>query len=376
MAAGDKNLQINIKTSADTSGIDQVKGKLGELGQTSQSTGQLVGNLGSLIGLSLGAGAIGVVSGIISKFSELGQQQVQNAQHIQDLTSKLTAQQGEWGALALSAGKFFDVVRIGLQMLPQIQALTSELHKLQTTQLDFGSKAFDFVTRQFSTIPGFGAQPFEAERQAMIKWLKDTRDNALVSDAAILKFSEDEVKAWQAMKDGLPVSERLAQINQQLVGLESKRAAIDPAKSQENQKSYVELMQQIATWDSRRLEAERELERLDRSGAREERAAVEQRITEIMRQQATIMQGIRQQQQLINADPFIGADAKSALLLNSYTQELRNLQLQLAALQNLKAGGLLDPAQLAQGRAKDSGDQFRDRSHGRKNGRPATAVRS
>jgi hypothetical protein len=71
-------------------------------------------------------------------------------------------------------------------------------------------------------------------------------------------------------------------------------------------------------------------------------------IVPLMREESTILQGIRQQQELIQQSSFMGADEKSSALLRSYTAELRALQEVIADIQRQKAGGMLDPAQLAQ----------------------------
>jgi hypothetical protein len=67
-----------------------------------------------------------------------------------------------------------------------------------------------------------------------------------------------------------------------------------------------------------------------------------------LKEAQTIIQGIRQQQQLIEGAPFMGADQKSVALLNSYVAEMKQLQAVITSLQAQKASGGLDPAQLEQ----------------------------
>ena len=69
---------------------------------------------------------------------------------------------------------------------------------------------------------------------------------------------------------------------------------------------------------------------------------------ELLKQAEIIIQGIRQQQQLIQSSPFMGADEKSVALLKSYTTEMQQLQQIINGLQAQKAAGGLDPAQQEQ----------------------------
>ena len=72
----------------------------------------------------------------------------------------------------------------------------------------------------------------------------------------------------------------------------------------------------------------------------------------LLREEATILQGIRQQQELIQSAPFMGADQKSVALLHSYAAELEKVKQIITELQAKKASGGLDPAQIEQANQK------------------------
>jgi hypothetical protein len=71
-----------------------------------------------------------------------------------------------------------------------------------------------------------------------------------------------------------------------------------------------------------------------------------------LKEAQTILQGIRQQQQLIEGAPFMGADQKQAALLASYKTELLAVGTAMASLQHDIVGGGLDPAVLEQDKQK------------------------
>jgi hypothetical protein len=80
--------------------------------------------------------------------------------------------------------------------------------------------------------------------------------------------------------------------------------------------------------------------------------STQQQLTVLMREQAALLQNIRQQQELINQNPFLSADAKQAALLASYTQEMRQLSVMIIATKAAIQNSALDPAQLEQLRGK------------------------
>jgi hypothetical protein len=70
-------------------------------------------------------------------------------------------------------------------------------------------------------------------------------------------------------------------------------------------------------------------------------------LKEAMKELETAMQGVKQQQQLIQQNPFISADEKEKQSVQSLTQELNNLEAQIQKLETLKASGLLSGPELA-----------------------------
>jgi hypothetical protein len=76
-----------------------------------------------------------------------------------------------------------------------------------------------------------------------------------------------------------------------------------------------------------------------------------------MREEETIIQRIRDNQQLIQANPFLSADQKEGQSLASMLQEVQALETELTKLQSLRAGPL-DPPQLEQVNQKIQQTQF------------------
>jgi hypothetical protein len=81
-------------------------------------------------------------------------------------------------------------------------------------------------------------------------------------------------------------------------------------------------------------------------------------ITAVLRQQETTMQGIRQQQELINQNPFLTLSEKNAQLLVLMREEITALNLEVAKGQALLSGGTLDPATYEQVAQKVQQAQF------------------
>jgi hypothetical protein len=75
-------------------------------------------------------------------------------------------------------------------------------------------------------------------------------------------------------------------------------------------------------------------------------------LNEMLRQANTLIQSIRQNQELIKGAPFMGADAKATAELASYQTELKAVQTTIAEIQAKKAGGALDPNELARADAE------------------------
>ncbi len=151
------------------------------------------------------------------------------------------------------------------------------------------------------------------------------------SQQDLLKQTQDQIRLNNAAgNEELVIQEKVAQAYDQKLRV-LKEAGIPEEQAKQAAQSYAESVRQAAEV---------------RAGAGAD-VSIQERLTELMRQQATILQGIRQQQELINQNPLLGIDAKNSALMQTYVQEMQQLQQVITALNTQKQSGLLDPAQLA-----------------------------
>jgi len=347
--AADQTLKILVKTEGDTSGLDQVNTKLKDIGTTATQTSQAAEALGNLIGIGLGAGAVGSAIALANAITLIGEKQQAFAEEILKSTQNLNNQETAWFTLAANASSFFEVVRLGMQMLPEVQRLEAELNKTVQTQLTTWEKIYDYIVRIASVPAGFGAMattgPAAAEHAAEVKAKQDELSRALVDSVSAFNRAKDASDEWAAIQAG-PVSDGIEKVTANIEKLKAQIATLKPTESPIDNKQFFELNTNLATQE-KHLQVLNDLQDRQAEGFAEG-ATKGRDYVEVLRQAETIIQGIHQQQQLIQQAPFMGADERSAALLRSYVAEMQKLQQIMVALRTQQAGGGLDPAQLEQ----------------------------
>ena len=108
----------------------------------------------------------------------------------------------------------------------------------------------------------------------------------------------------------------------------------------------------LATAIAAVIAAERELAGAQRQADRASSAAETREWTTALREVETVIQRIRQQQQLISQNPFLSADQKATASLAAYQQELVTIGTEIAKIQSIQSGGLLNAAQMEQAHQK------------------------
>src|SRR5215471_1313959 len=207
---------------------------------------------------------------------------------------------------------------------------------------------------------------------------------ALGSAIAITKFNEAEMKWVEAtikaqeemrkLQQGLletqeaftknrligamPLTDKINALWHEVQRLKAELAAMDWTtqaedikKAQKELENYTTSLDKLREAQMRVIEAEIEAgaARIARTVDREETErwkAVEDEFNATLTRQTSILQSIHQQQQLINANPFIGAAEKDRMLLELYNQELIRLKKSLDELQQWRDSGLLDDRQI------------------------------
>jgi hypothetical protein len=412
MSAVDRILRILLQTTADPRGIDDVKRRLQDLKGAAAETGETASNAGSLIGVGFGGAAVAALSLAYSKTVELTEQELRLATEIKGTTDKLSNQELEWFALADAAKTFTDAARLGVAAISQVAQLTEKAIEAQrTAQAGPGllESTLEFLANIGN--PGQKVRPWTDALNEQAKAYKAIADNARVAAVGAEHFAELQATEFQALKN-LPVDESIAKIRQSIVDLSQKRAGLNPLASTDEFAQYERLNASIAhrtdllgemlkkqqqqrealkaTGDQTRLNQaagdeeltiqekvtqayDKKFNELKKLGIGEKQAAAaahdfaeslrqslevragtsadtsdQERLTALLRQQATILQNIRQQQELIRGNPLLGADDKDAAMLSLYLREMTTLQGQITALKSEAKNSALDPAQLEQ----------------------------
>jgi hypothetical protein len=156
---------------------------------------------------------------------------------------------------------------------------------------------------------------------------------------------EDKIKVLQTDLDN-------ANKKLQEMGIDSVEAAIGVYALKVAADSTSPEVKNLATAIAAVIAAERELAGAQRQADRASSAAETREWTAALREVETVIQRIRQQQQLISQNPFLSADQKATASLAAYQQELVTIGTEIAKIQSIQSGGLLNAAQMEQAHQK------------------------
>ena len=279
--------------------------------------------------------------------SHSADQQIRFAKEINQTTEELAKQIVEWTDLANKAQSFGDTVKLADKMKLELATLKANLAKFRAEDLDGWRSWADSVAKvlgsalnkyldKFGTGSiaggGSGPQPFAADAaQAKAIAAEEQLRQAVVARNALLDQSISKTEAWAKAEANLPQgiadwTAKLSEAEAKLTVLEAARHAKpgdDAAlKAALDQRDVVETLR----------------EQLNQLGdesdkANRKTAGGHQQVTALLREESALLQGIRQQQQLISQDPFLSIAAKDELLRNLYLKEQIALHVQILAVQ-------------------------------------------
>ena len=307
------------------------------------------------------------------KVSTSTDKQVESLQKLEQVTVRIIARQAEQAqqtlADAMAAGNTTEarnkLVNQTIQLMDQQAALDLNIKsniptwiKLQE-QIDHNNavlalvqeaikKADDQVKELDKSLEN-DIKQWERDQEAIEKW------QAALQRALEEHGRELDRQVQKQIKDDEDRMDRQARITQQI----QDEAAVNRATGDEEAviqakvtKAYHDKIEELRragiygqeAANQANIFAESERQRLE--AERGMSAPVDQ-FNLAMKQAQTLLQSVRQQQELIKGEPFMGVDAKNLAMLHSYQEEMALIKQQIDAINAMKAGGQLDPEQLA-----------------------------
>jgi hypothetical protein len=325
-----------------------------------RTLGALLGSLGTSITVASIAGI-----GLEKIITAIADDTLKIAENAAKQEKELGKSVGQWAEISKYAQDLGDEVHLADKIKEQLDKMAGDMATFRTEQESlwgqfsdavasrFGSSWTETLTRLSLAIPTFGASIFaggsgptpHAQQVAdqAARMAKATQDANIATDNI-----QRSVALWSYYQDH--VGEGIQFYTNQVSQLQAKINALDVqrhldptnAKTLDN---YREVKKDLDDATHKLSTLQGWQDKLDNSTDQER--DTRERITELLREQTTIIQGINQNRQLIEQNPFMSVNDKSVALLKSYSQEMGQLQSQMRQLSSLKMSGLLDPAQAA-----------------------------
>jgi hypothetical protein len=365
------NLQINVTTTADTTGIDQIRQKLNDLGGMTAVPPGLLGLEEPIAAASVQTKALTDQFGLAgASMNKAKGEALVLAREI--ATGSVNAR--TLGALLGALGAPITVAAIGaIGIFEAIKRVNDEQNKWtdevirtqgEMTKLGETILALDGKMRESALVKGLPLGVALERAQQDLERLKTEQDLVNLSTKEGLEEYEKyqrAIGAAQAVVDSLHKSQ---QRQTEVVQQTTDQIALNRAYGDEELTIQLKIQQVYdaklkSLLDARVPEAlakdlatetaESERQKLE---AIRGQAAPQNDLLALLREESSLLQGIRQQQQLTQQNPFLSADGKQTLLLQQYVQEMQALNTEISKTKAVIQGGGLDPAQLEQAKQK------------------------
>lgn len=328
-----------------------------------RTMGAFLGSLGT--SLTIGALAGYELYQVISHAADAALEVAKNNEKI---AAELGKAVDEWTKMARAAQSFGDEVKLADKVQLELDKMAVEMAKFRAEQLPLWKTFWDKIGPTAVTIAsgltGFNLPTPVNSQAALDKQKADAQEryNRAVLDAnLLLDEAQRKTAEWAAAEANLP--QGLADYSQKLSDAEIKLAELD-ARRQANMKdpsALVAYKEQLGVVEDLRGKVNQlgdEYDKLKKAEDAENRKQQMQAISALLRDHASIISSIREQQQLINANAFLGADAKQALTLASMSAELLQISAAIEETKVAMSNSALDPVTHARLQAELKKDQF------------------
>lgn len=317
MADTDQILKLLVKVEGELSKFNDVQKGLNDLKANLGSAGQAAQLLGTALGIAIPTTFIGALITAINLYKQFEDEQ----DRIVEATNRAREAIHDMQTAALQSAEAFQKLnQFKTQpLVQQIATLEAALIRLKTEL----SLAFQTGSKD--------AADLEKQIQAVGNALETLR--ALAKGAVIALKDKEALDFARAYGTQTDINRaKLVQLTDQVLAAH-KAVGTEISRGQAEQIAQDQI--RAEEQDKIRAEAEKE------ANARDS-------ITPMLRDQMTLLQHIRQTQQLINEAPFMGADEKQRALLASSRQEMQNIAQAIQTTQSTLKGSGLDATQYEQ----------------------------
>jgi hypothetical protein len=313
--------QVQARFTQTATTANQATNQIKEVGTAAQAAASGATILGAALGAAIPTSMTALVIGVANAFREFERSEAAAFNEMEHGIA--VVQQFQQSILAAQDAMRETALIKGLPLTEGIQRAQADVTKLKTEQ-----SLVNLVTEE-------GVKEYEkySQRIAAAQALADGLVKTQGRQTELIFQTKDQIDINLATgNEELTIQTKVKQAyDQKLQSLRDQRVPEADA---------VALADRYAESVRQGLEATR--------GA----AGAQRTHNETLSEAQRILQSIRQQQQLIQGAPFMGADEKSAALLRNSVAEMRELERVINDLQRQKAGVALDPAALDQVNAK------------------------
>ena len=410
------DLQINVVTKADTTGLDEVKTKLGGItdsvasqlaaagatfdpargiftsaakdvesigfGATfagaqlnkargeatvlareiatgsvnARTIGALLGALGTPITIAAIAGL-----GLFKVFDNIGKAIVADANEFKKMTEELDKQETSWFNLANAADNFGDALKLSEKIQPELDKVASGLEALKNRSVGIWDDIKALGTQSLGATPysWLGSSGGKTQKDADVAAQLEFLTNQLLRAKAAGDEATQSALNWQIAL-GRPPSEGIIQYSGIVGDLKvkvdaaydawTKLITTDPAKAEALRGVWVQLVSLLQIAQGHLAELTNDQNKLNQGADRTAEAAQRREINDLLKTEANTLSEVRQQQELIKANPFLSIQAQQEALHNLALREQAiiyvEIQKDLAEISKLKTIG--DPKNTAE----------------------------
>jgi hypothetical protein len=378
--AEDQTLRILVKTEGDTAGLEKTKKGLDDLKGAASQASQAATIFGAAIGAAIPTTALAAVTSIIGYFKNAAEESRKLTEQINQQTTSLLRSAEAWNRFAQAVRTTGELTSLANSFASQLDRVNTNIEELTRKAAEVSGlrRVFEGVLNsiaEIGTLEESTSSVFATAADKQVQAAEALRSKML----AVQQQAVETANAQQAATAALaPTKEQVSALVTQIIALIEKQFQLK-TDTDAGRAAWIDYQNQISALEGQiksvtsvmeildnqvtslsadvdkqvragnaALEEEFELKnKLAEQAKDDAAAAAQQQRTAMLREEQTLLQGIRQEQEITAGKAFIGVDQKDAQLLRQYQQELVAV---VKAMKDLSAtrGTITDPVQLAQ----------------------------
>ena len=182
---------------------------------------------------------------------------VRLAKETERQSDDLLKQVQHWQDIAAAAGDFHDIVKLGDDIGPRLEAMAEKLDEFRRREIDKTQKAYDFVTKMFMGVAtggqlgGFGSTGFnQGNLDESTKAQERYNQIQLKSANESIDRAQKAKEVWEAV-NLLPLNQAVEEYSRKLDDLKAKQAGIDRNKDVPSFEEWKKLNKEIELTEKR-----------------------------------------------------------------------------------------------------------------------------